>query len=170
MSSFHRASQSLRTHARMWYLIDAKDQKVGRLATFVVKLLQGKTKPIYHPAADVGDFVVIVNTQDVVFTGKKWNDKLYRHHTGYPGGLKEIKAKDLHAKDPREVLRKAIYGMLAKNNLRYTFMRRLYLYKDKKHPYKNNITQELTGPCKPAKKLQDYTPAEIENYPYKNLF
>lgn len=77
-----RFKQSLLTHTRLWYLINAKDQINGRLAAYIATILQGKTKPIWHPKADVGDFVVVVNTRDIVFTGKKWDRKVYRHHTG----------------------------------------------------------------------------------------
>jgi large subunit ribosomal protein L13 len=113
----------------MWYLMDARDQVVGRLAATLSLILQGKSKPIYHPAVDVGDHVVLVNTRHVVFTGKKWKQKIYRHHTGYPG-LKEITAERLHNKDPTMVIQKAVNGMLPKNNLRKKRMRRLHLFPD----------------------------------------
>ncbi len=83
MSSHAHALQSIATHTRLWYLIDARGQVVGRLAVMISRLLQGKTKPIYHPAVDMGDHVVVVNTQHVVLTGNKWKGKLYRHHTGF---------------------------------------------------------------------------------------
>jgi large subunit ribosomal protein L13 len=103
---------------------------VGRVAVVISKLLQGKNKPIYHPAVDMGDHVVVTNTRHLAFSGNKWNQKLYRHHTGYPGGLKEVLAKELHAKSPNKVLYKAVQGMLPKNNLRKYRMRRLHLFPD----------------------------------------
>ena len=80
----NRFRQSLLTHARLWYLINAKDQINGRLAAYIATILQGKTKPIWHPKADVGDFVVVVNTKDIALSGRKWDRKVYRHHTGTP--------------------------------------------------------------------------------------
>ena len=78
----NRFRQSLLTHTRLWYLINAKDQINGRLAAYIATILQGKTKPIWHPKADVGDFLVVVNTKDIAFSGRKWDRKVYRHHTG----------------------------------------------------------------------------------------
>ena len=78
----NRFRQSLLTHTRLWYLINAKDQINGRLAAYIATILQGKTKPIWHPKADVGDFVVVVNTKDIALSGRKWDRKVYRHHTG----------------------------------------------------------------------------------------
>lgn len=78
----NRFRQSLVTHTRLWYLINAKDQINGRLAAHIATVLQGKTKPIWHPKADVGDFVVVVNTKDIALSGRKWDRKVYRHHTG----------------------------------------------------------------------------------------
>ncbi|XP_065828273.1 large ribosomal subunit protein uL13m-like [Oscarella lobularis] len=160
-----KLSQNFQTFTRMWYLIDGRGQVVGRLASMLSGVLQGKIKPIYHPATDIGDHVVVINTGDVVFTGRKWEKKLYRHHTGYPGGLKEIVAEKLHNKDETMVLRKAVYGMLPKNNLRKKRMRRLHLFPTDIHPYQLNITATLEGPCLSLKRLEDYTKEEIENYP-----
>jgi large subunit ribosomal protein L13 len=78
----NRFRQSLLTHTRLWYLVNAKDQVNGRLAAYIATILQGKTKPIWHPKTDVGDFVVVINTKDIAFTGRKWDRKVYRHHTG----------------------------------------------------------------------------------------
>lgn len=161
----NRASQSFMTHARVWYLIDAKDQICGRLASFVGQILQGKTKPIYHHAVDVGDYVVVVNTKHIVLTGTKWDKKLYRHHTGYPGGLKEIRAKVLHKKDQTRVLWRAVNGMLPKNNLRPIWMKRLYLFEGEDHPYAQNIFAKLEAPALLPKRLHEYTVEEIANYP-----
>ncbi|DBA67333.1 TPA: 54S ribosomal protein L13 [Trebouxia sp. C0005] len=99
-------------------LVDAKEQVVGRLAAQLSVILQGKDKVQFAPHLDIGDVVVVKNAQHVVFTGKKWKQKLYRHHTGFPGGLKERSARLQFEKDPTEILRKAVYGMLPKNKLR----------------------------------------------------
>lgn len=160
-----RLSRSLATHTRLWYQLDARRQVVGRLAVRLSSLLQGKTKPVYHPAVDMGDHVVVINTKEVVLTGNKWDKKLYRHHTGYPGGLKEVLAKHLHEKNPNKVLWKAVYGMLPKNKLRKKRMRRLHLFAEESHPYSANITHALPGPCPVVKRLQDFSPEEVARFP-----
>ena len=109
--------------------------------------------------------MVVTNTRHVTFTGNKWDQKLYRHHTGYPGALREIQAKQLHDKDPTKVLWKAVYGMLPKNNLRKKRMRRLHIFPDMEHPYQANIYCAIPGPCPVVKKLQDYSAEEVQNYP-----
>lgn len=160
-----KLSQSLATHTRLWYLIDAREQVTGKLAVMISLLLQGKTKPIYHPAVDMGDHIVVTNTRRIVLTGNKWDQKLYRHHTGYPGGLKEILARRVHEDDPTKVLWKAVSGMLPKNHFRKTRLRRLHLFPDSKHIYQQNIFKVLDGPCPVYKRLQDYTEEEIAYYP-----
>ncbi|CAI8009147.1 39S ribosomal protein L13, mitochondrial [Geodia barretti] len=160
-----KLSHSIGTHTRLWYLIDARHQVVGRLASMVALLLQGKNKPIYHPSVDTGDHVVVINTGHAVLTGSKWDKKLYRHHTGYPGGLKEIVAKQLHQKNPTMILRRAINGMLPKNLQRKHRMRRLHLYPDSAHSHALNITHQLPGPCPVFKTLSDYSSEEITSFP-----
>lgn len=160
-----KLSQSLSTYTRLWYLIDARGQVTGRLAVMLSLLLQGKTKPTYHPAVDMGDHIVVINTKKVVFTGRKWDQKLYRHHTGYPGGLKEILAKRVHQKDPTKVLYKAVSGMLPKNHFRKTRLNRLHLFPDSKHIYHQNIYKVLDGPCPVYKRMQDYSDEEVSQYP-----
>ena len=140
------ASKAFLTHSKRWYLVDAKGQKVGRLAAQLATVLQGKTKPIFHPSQLCGDHVVVVNAQDVVFTGDKWTDKVYRHHTGYPGGFRERRAFRVHERDGTSVLRRAVSGMLPKNNLRKKWMRHLHLFEDETHPYGASIFAELTPP------------------------
>lgn len=161
----NRASQSLLTHTRLWYLIDAKDQINGRLAAYIAQILQGKTKPIYHPSQDVGDFVVVVNTKDIVFTGRKWDRKVYRYHTGYPGGFKEISASSLHSRDQTRVLWRSVNGMLPKNQLRKIRMARLFLFEGPKHPYAENIYAHLKGPASMPKRLDEYSLEEFAKYP-----
>mmetsp|Transcript_27795 Transcript_27795/g.34337 ORF Transcript_27795/g.34337 Transcript_27795/m.34337 type:complete len:165 (-) Transcript_27795:32-526(-) len=129
-----------RSVQRAWHLVDASSQTVGRLAASIAPLLKGKHKPTYRPNADCGDYVVIVNAEKVNFTGKKWNDKLYRWHTGYPGGLKERKAKDMLERKPENILRKAIMGMLSRNNLRHKYIEpRLKIYTGSDHPHESQL-------------------------------
>ncbi|KAI7897503.1 50S ribosomal protein L13 [Cokeromyces recurvatus] len=126
-------------YARVWHVVDAKQKVLGRLATNIATTLMGKHKPIYDPAADCGDYVVVINAKDILVTGKKVEQKLYRHHTMHPGGLKEIKFKDLQAKDSTEPLRKAVSGMLPKNRLREVRLDRLKIFEGSEHPYEANI-------------------------------
>ncbi|EFN58737.1 hypothetical protein CHLNCDRAFT_19927, partial [Chlorella variabilis] len=116
-------------------LVDAKGQVVGRLASQIATILQGKDKPTYRPNADDGDVVVVVNAGEVELTGRKWDQKLYRWHTGYPGGLKERTAKQMAAKKPDAVLRGAVLGMLPKNNLRRSMARKLRIFAGERHTF-----------------------------------
>lgn len=131
------------THSRMWYLIDAKSKRPGRLASQIGSILQGKRKPIHSALQDCGDHVVVINADRVEFSGAKWDKKLYRRHTGFPGGFREVQAKHLHEKKPLEVLRKATFGMLPRNRLRPAWMDRLHLIEGEEHPYGENITTVL---------------------------
>eukprot|EP00002_Diphylleia_rotans_P002332 TRINITY_DN1148_c0_g1_i1.p1 TRINITY_DN1148_c0_g1~~TRINITY_DN1148_c0_g1_i1.p1 ORF type:complete len:236 (-),score=52.15 TRINITY_DN1148_c0_g1_i1:337-1044(-) len=103
---------------KIWHKIDVKGMVVGRVASRIATLLQGKHKPTYLPERYSGDGVVIVNAKDIVLTGAKWEQKMYRWHTGYPGGLKEVVAKDMRDNHPDRVLRKAVLGMLPRNKIR----------------------------------------------------
>jgi large subunit ribosomal protein L13 len=114
---------------RETHIIDAANKSLGRLATEVAVLLQGKHKPDYAPYKDIGDFVVVKNFDKVKFTGKKFENKIYYHHSGYLGGLKEIPLWRLFKKDPAKVLRKAVLGMLPKNKLRSRMIKRLKVEK-----------------------------------------
>ena len=118
-----------------WYLVNAEGKVLGRLATELAKILRGKNKPSYTPHVDTGDFVVVVNAEKVVLTGKKMKDKIYYHHTGYPGGLKEVNAEKLLAKKPTEVLRIAVKGMLPKTSLGRQMLRKLKIYTGPNHPH-----------------------------------
>jgi len=120
---------------RNWYLVDASDKVVGRMATQIAMRLRGKHKPIFTPHADTGDFVVVVNAEKVVFTGKKWDKKTYYRHTGYMGGLKEITAKKLLEKKPEEILRFAVKRMLPKNSLGRRQLKKLKIYAGPGHPH-----------------------------------
>jgi len=118
-----------------WYLVDADGKTLGRLATKLADVLRGKNKPTFTPSVSMGDFVVVVNAEKIVLTGNKLKDKLYRHHTGYPRGLREIAAGDLLAKFPDRLIRDAVYGMLPKNKLREHMIRKLKVYKGSDHPH-----------------------------------
>jgi len=120
---------------KAWRVVDAEGQILGRLATRVAKLLTGKDKPIYTPFLDTGDHVIIVNAEKVRLTGKKATDKLYRRHTGLPGGLREISAGDLLAKNPEKLIREAVNGMLPKSKLGRALRKKLRVYGGPQHPH-----------------------------------
>lgn len=116
-----------------WYVVDAKDQVLGRIASEVAKVLSGKNKPIYTPHVDTGDHVIVLNVDKIVLTGKKLDQKLYRYHTGYPGGLKEIKYRDMMNKKPEEVFMHAVKGMLPKNKMGRKMLKKLRVYSGTEH-------------------------------------
>jgi len=119
-----------------WHLVDAKDQTVGRLASQIAAILKGKHKPTFLPNKDMGDTVVVVNAERVQFTGNKWQKKLYRWHTGYPGGLKERPANRMLERNPVQILRRATLGMLRRNRLRHGYIEpRLKIYVGPDHPH-----------------------------------
>jgi large subunit ribosomal protein L13 len=118
---------------RKWYVVDADGKTLGRLATEVASILRGKKKPIYTPHVDTGDYVIIVNAEKIVFTGKKLDQKMYRHHTGFPGGLKELTAKQLMEKKPEMAIKSAVKGMLPKNSLGREMFKKLKVYVGPEH-------------------------------------
>jgi large subunit ribosomal protein L13 len=120
---------------RKWYLVNAEGKVLGRLSTELAKILKGKNKPTYTPHVDTGDFVIVVNAGKVTLTGKKLKDKIYYHHTGYPGGIKQINAEKLLAKKPTEMIRMAVKGMLPKNSLGRQMIRKLKIYAGPNHPH-----------------------------------
>ncbi len=120
---------------RKWYLIDAEGETLGRLAVRIANILRGKHKPEYTPHVDTGDFVVVINAEKVVVTGKKETDKIYLHHTGYPGGLKSASFKELMEKDGRLALEKAVKGMLPHNTLGAQQLTKLKIYTGSEHPH-----------------------------------
>jgi len=128
---------------RKWYLVDAKDKVLGRLATQIAMRLRGKHKPIFTPHADTGDFVVVINADKVTLTGKKWDKKIYYRHSGYIGGLKEITAKKLLEKKPRDILRFAVKGMLPKNSLGRRQLKKLKIYTGSTHPHEAQQPEKL---------------------------
>jgi len=128
---------------RKWYLVDATDKVLGRLATQVSILLRGKNRPDFSLHEDKGNFVVVINAEKVKLTGKKWENKIYYRHSGYIGGLKEIKAKDLLLKHPERLIIYAVSGMLPKNKLRAKFLKRLKVYKGPEHPHKAQKPEKI---------------------------
>lgn len=123
--------------SKKWYLVDASGKTLGRLATFVASILKGKAKVNYTPNVDCGDYVVIINSAKIQLTGKKWTDKIYYHHTDYPGGLKAIAARDVHAKDQTKLVEKAILGMLPKTRLGRQVGKKLFVYAEDKHRHES---------------------------------
>ncbi|MGI6665271.1 MAG: 50S ribosomal protein L13 [Christensenellaceae bacterium] len=121
-----------------WYVVDAEGETLGRLASQVAAVLMGKHKPEYTPSVDTGDYVIVVNTDKVVLTGKKLDQKIYYHHTGYPGGLKETKYRDLMQKKSDFAFREAVRRMLPKNRMGRKMIKKLHLYKGAEH---NNQAQ-----------------------------
>ena len=121
------------TVERKWYIVDAEGLTLGRLSTKVAAVLRGKHKPTYTPNVDTGDFVIVINTDKVVLTGKKLEDKFYRYHTGYIGGLKEIPYKKLMAEKSDLAVYEAVKGMLPKNSLGRAMIKKLRVYKGAEH-------------------------------------
>ena len=120
---------------RDWLLVDAEGQTLGRLATQIADRLRGKTKPQYTPHVDTGDFVVVVNAEKIAVTGKKLDEKMYYRHSGYPGGLKERSLRDQLERQPTEVIRKAVKGMLPRNRLGRQQLTKLKIYAGPEHPH-----------------------------------
>ncbi|MGD0586399.1 MAG: 50S ribosomal protein L13 [Oryzomonas sp.] len=120
---------------RDWYLVDAQDIVLGRLATQIANVLRGKNKAIFTPSVDTGDFVIVVNAEKIALTGRKLDNKMYYHHTGFPGGLKEITAGKLLEKRPEDLIRKAVKGMLPKNKLARHMLKKLKVYAGASHPH-----------------------------------
>ncbi|KAB0671932.1 50S ribosomal protein L13 [Oryzomonas sagensis] len=120
---------------RDWYIVDAQDVVLGRLATQVANVLRGKNKAIFTPSVDTGDFVIVVNAEKIALTGRKLDGKVYYNHTGFPGGLKEITAGKLLEKKPEDLIRKAVKGMLPKNKLARHMLKKLKVYAGASHPH-----------------------------------
>lgn len=118
-----------------WYLVDAKDKTLGRLASEIAKRLKGKHKPIYTPHVDTGDFIVVINAEKVRMTGNKLNDKMYHRHTGYVGNLKSVNLGEMLDKHPERVLENAVKGMLPKNPLGRAMFRKLKVYAGSEHKH-----------------------------------
>ncbi len=128
---------------KKWYVVDARDKVLGRLATQIAVRLRGKNKPIFTSYADTGDFIVVVNAEKIHMTGNKWDKKIYYHHTGYTGGLKEISAKKLREKRPEDIIRFAVRRMLPKNSLGRRQLRKLKIYVGPDHPHQAQKPETL---------------------------
>jgi large subunit ribosomal protein L13 len=128
---------------RKWYVVDAEEKHLGRLATEIVRVLRGKNKPQYTPHVDVGDFVIVVNADRVAVTGRKAEQRIYRRHSGYPGGMKETSYEQMLARKPTEVLRKAVYGMMPKTRLARKQFKKLKIYAGPEHPHGAQDPQRL---------------------------
>ena len=120
---------------RKWYVVDADGMVLGRLATQVANMLRGKTKPIYTPHVDTGDYVIIINAEKAILTGRKLDQKIYYHHSGYAGGLKETKYRNLMAEKPEFAVRHAVVGMLPKGPLGRKMAKKLFVYAGAEHPH-----------------------------------
>jgi large subunit ribosomal protein L13 len=131
---------------RQWHVIDAEDRVLGRIATEAARLLQGKHKPVYTPHIDTGDHVVIVNAAKVKLTGRKEEQKLYRYHSGYEGGLREERAKDVRQKNPVRLVEEAVRGMLPKTTMGEAMWRKLKVYAGSDHPHAAQKPRALTTP------------------------
>ena len=131
------------TVERDWFVIDAEDKTLGRLAVAVATRLRGKHKPEYTPHVDTGDYIVVVNAEKVAVTGKKATDKIYYSHSGYPGGIKDINFQDLIAKAPEKVIQSAVKGMLPRGPLGREMFRKLKVYAGSQHPHTAQQPQTL---------------------------
>tara|TARA_B100000579_G_scaffold48121_1_gene33593 strand:+ start:113 stop:550 length:438 start_codon:yes stop_codon:yes gene_type:complete len=126
-----------------WHLINAEGKTLGRLAVSISNILTGKSKPVYSPNADLGDFVVVINAEKVRVTGKKSTQKVYNHHTGYPGGLKSKTFDKMLEDSPEIIIEKAVKGMLPKNKLSNAIIKKLKVYSGSEHPHKSQNPQTL---------------------------
>jgi large subunit ribosomal protein L13 len=120
---------------RNWYVVDAENKVLGRLASELAKILRGKHKPQFTPHVDTGDYVIVVNAEKVNLTGNKLKDKVYYRHSGYPGGIKSVTAENLKAKKPEDLIRFAVKGMLPKNRLGRKLFKKLKVYAGGEHPH-----------------------------------
>jgi large subunit ribosomal protein L13 len=126
-----------------WYLVDAEDLVLGRMASQVASVLRGKNKAIFTPHVDTGDFVVVVNAEKIRLTGKKWETKKYYDHSGYVGGLRERTAETMRSTQPTEIIRRAVKGMLPKGPLGYALIRKLKIYAGPDHPHAAQKPQKI---------------------------
>jgi large subunit ribosomal protein L13 len=118
-----------------WYVIDAEGEVLGRLSTMIANIISGKAKPTYTPFLDTGDHVIVINAEKVVLSGRKESEKLYRHHSGYPGGLKSRAARFVRVEKPERMIEEAVWGMLPKNKLGRKMLKKLKVYRGTQHPH-----------------------------------
>jgi len=131
--SYKTISANKNTVNKEWVLVDAEGQTLGRMSSVVAKLIRGKFKPNYTPHVDCGDNVIVINAEKIILTGKKWTDKSYIRHTGYPGGQKSLTATELFGKNPARLVEKSVKGMLPKNKLGSALFRNLKVYVGSEH-------------------------------------
>ena len=142
MSTYFPSGKGLADN-RKWYVVDAAGQTVGRLATEIASLLSGKRNPQWTPFMDMGDHVIVINASKAVFKGSKAEQKVYRHHTLYPGGLREVSVKEQFEKHPERVIESAVKGMLPKTKLGKAMAKKLKVYRDANHPHTAQQPQSL---------------------------
>ncbi len=130
---------------RRWIVLDADGVVLGRLATRAANLLRGKGKPSFTPYVDCGDFVVVVNAAKVKLTGKKESEKIYHHHTGFPGGIRSVRAEDMRARHPERLIERAVIGMLPKNRLSKALLTKLKIYAGPEHPHQAQKPETLAA-------------------------
>ena len=128
---------------RKWYVVDARDAILGRLATKIAVYLRGKNKPVFTPNVDTGDFIIVINADKVRLTGRKLDNKVYYHHTGYIGGIKAQTAKSMMDKHPERIIEKAVWGMLPKNTLGKQMLKKLKVYRGAEHPHQAQAPEIL---------------------------
>jgi large subunit ribosomal protein L13 len=126
-----------------WFIIDAENQILGRLSSAIASIIAGKNKPTYTPFLDTGDHVIVINAEKIVLTGKKETDKLYRHHSLYPGGLKERAARFIRAEKPESMIEEAVWGMLPKNKIGRKMLKKLKVYRGSAHPHEAQQPEKL---------------------------
>ncbi|CAE1155954.1 RP-L13 [Acanthosepion pharaonis] len=155
------------TFARTWWIYDAQHQCPFKSAIMLSYVLQGRHKPIYHPLSDIGDHVVVINTNHIAMKDEMWRKWKYHHHTGYPKGKSITSAWRLHELDPTKIMYKCVYSNVPGNLLRHTLMRRLHLYAETDVPEEilNNVTDQLRQLHPVPKRLDEYSKEEIDNFP-----
>lgn len=141
--SYKTVSSNSNTVTKEWVLVDAENEVLGRLASKVAKLVRGKHKVNFSPHVDCGDNVIIINAEKIELTGNKWDQKEYVRHTGYPGGQRFTTVKQMLAKKPTEIIRKAVKGMLPKNRLGRALMGNVYIYAGNEHPHQAQQPQKI---------------------------
>ena len=128
---------------RNWHLVDASDLPIGRLASEIAQILRGKHKPQYAPHLDVGDHVVVINASEIAITSKKPEQKMYHSHSGFPGGIKSESFNSLRQRKPERIIERAVWGMLPKNRLGRSILKKLHIYANAEHPHESQNPQEL---------------------------
>ena len=140
MKTYSAKSETVRSD---WYVVDATDKTLGRMATEIANRLRGKHKPEFTPHVDTGDYIVVVNAEKIRVTGNKTSDKMYYHHTGYPGGIKSISFEKLQEKAPERIIQQAVKGMMPKNKLSRAMLSKLKVYAGSEHPHTAQQPVEL---------------------------